>query len=116
MKKTILLTIASVLLTHAWAETAPEKKLTEQERAEAMVEHRDGSAKLADDQDAVSADVQELIDEQTNPKVIKLLSEVETLMAEAIDQLELQKTGGETIAIETEIIEKIYEAAKEKSR
>lgn len=83
--------------------------------AEASQKHDKGSEKLADDQDSVSADVQELIDEQTNAKVIQLLTQVETLMAETTDRLEEKNTGGETIAIQTEIIEKIYEAAKEKS-
>jgi hypothetical protein len=37
-------------------------------------------------------------------------------MAETTDRLDEKNTGGETIAIQTEIIEKIYEAAKEKSQ
>ena len=92
-----------------------KEKPTEAAKAEATVKHDKGTKKLADDQDSVSADVQELIDEQTNAKVIDLLSQVETLMAETTDRLDEKNTGGETIAIQTEIIEKIYEAAKEKS-
>ncbi len=113
MKKTIIFSLLSLgLLVHAGAD---EKKPTQAAKAEAAQKHNEGSKKLADDQDSVSADVQELLDEQTNPKVIDLLNQVETLMAETIDQLEDKNTGGETIAIQTEIIEKIYEAAKEKS-
>lgn len=96
--------------------TAEDKKLTQAEKAKAIAEHQKGADKLSDDQDNLSADVQELIDEQTNSKVIELLSDVEGLMAETIDMLEDRDTGGETIAIQTEIIEKIYEAAKEKSQ
>ena len=36
--------------------------------------------------------------------------------AEATERLEDQDTGGETIAVETEIVEKIYEAAKQKAK
>ncbi|MDA7519587.1 hypothetical protein OAE58_02805 [Akkermansiaceae bacterium] len=113
MKKTIILSLLGLgLLAPAGAD---EKKPTEAAKAEASQKHDKGSEKLADDQDSVSADVQELIDEQTNAKVIQLLTQVETLMAETTDRLEEKNTGGETIAIQTEIIEKIYEAAKEKS-
>lgn len=76
--------------------------------------HRDGSSKLADEQDELSADVQQLVIEQTVPKVIELLSEVEEIMDEATDRLAEADTGGETIAAQTEIIEKIHAAAKER--
>ena len=54
--------------------------------------------------------------EQTDPEVIKLLRELEEIMADATDQLEATKTDGSTIAIETEVIEKIFEAAKKKQQ
>lgn len=79
-----------------------------------LKEHAKGSIKTANEQDELSADVQDLIQEQTDPKVLKLLNEAENLMGEATERLEDKKTGGNTIAIETEIIEKIYEAAKQK--
>jgi len=79
-----------------------------------LVKHAEGSKKLAHDQDELSADVQDLIDEQTDPAVIKLLREIEVIMADATDLLEQQNTGGATIATETEVIEKIFEAAKKK--
>ena len=37
-------------------------------------------------------------------------------MADATDLLEQEKTGGPTIATETEVIEKIFEAAKKKKQ
>jgi len=78
--------------------------------------HKEGSEKLAEDQDELAADIQELIDDQTNDKVIDLLKLVEGMMNEAIDSLEEYNTGGETIAAQTEIIEKIFEAAEKKNQ
>lgn len=87
------------------AEDAPAAKLAK---------HQDGAAKVADDQDELSADVQQLVIEQTVPKVIELLKEVDVIMHEATDRLAKADTGGDTIAAQTEIIEKIHAAAKEK--
>ena len=78
--------------------------------------HAQGSEKVAVDQDELSADVQHLVLEQTNQKVIDLLGEVENIMDEATEMLIEHDTGGETIAAQTEVIEKIYEAAKEKNK
>jgi hypothetical protein len=86
----------------------------EQTKDQFLAKHRDGAAKLADEQDELSADVQQLINEQTMPQVIKLLDEVEQIMDEATDNLADADTGGETIAAQTEIIEKIHAAAKER--
>ncbi len=47
--------------------------------------------------------------------MIELLSDVEILMGKATDSLEDGDTGGDTIAMQTEIIEKIYEAAKQRA-
>ncbi|MDA7882527.1 hypothetical protein N9A94_09515 [Akkermansiaceae bacterium] len=117
MRRTILPTLIALgLLSSAKAEPAKEGKPDANAKAEALKEHQDKSVDLADKQDSLSADVQELIDEQTNPIVIKLLSTVEMLMAETTERLEDQDTGGETIAVETEIVEKIYEAAKKKAQ
>jgi hypothetical protein len=77
-------------------------------------EHQAGANKVAIAQDSLSADVQQLKIEQTQPAVIQLLDEVENIMQDAIDQLEKENTGGETIAAQTEVIEKIYQAAKKK--
>ena len=82
--------------------------------AEIIEKHGRGAKQLANEQDELSADVQDLIDEQTDAKVIELLREVENIMADATDQLEKKNTGGTAIAIQTEVIEKIFEAAKKK--
>jgi len=78
--------------------------------------HSKGAEKLADDQDELSADVQQLVIEQTDPNVIELLSEVEAIMDETTDALADRDTGGKTIAAQTEIIEKIHQAAKAKQQ
>lgn len=93
-----------------------KEKPTKEAVAEGMAKHGAGAKKLATEQDDLSADVQDLVDEQTNPKVIELLREVEGIMADAIDQLEKKDTGGATIATQTEVIEKIFEAAKKKQQ
>lgn len=82
----------------------------------ALTKHRDGATEVADQQDELSADVQQLTIEQTVPKVIELLTEVAEIMHEATDQLAEFDTGGRTIAAQTEIIEKIHAAAKEKQK
>ena len=117
MKQSTLASLASLaLFSAAPADTAPteDKKLTEAEKAKAMAEHLEGSEVLSIDQDKQSANTRELIMEQTNPTVIELLKDVESLMGKATDSLEDGETGGDTIAMQTEIIEKIYEAAKQR--
>lgn len=84
--------------------------------AETLSKHQKGSETLATDQDELSADVQDLVDEQTNAEVIQLLEEVEEIMGETIDRLDNKNTGGETIAGQTEIIEKIFDAAKKRQQ
>lgn len=81
---------------------------------EKLAKHREGAARIADEQDELKADVQQLIVEQTMPKVVELLSEVEDIMNETTDLLSDADTGGETIAAQTEIIEKIHAAAKQR--
>lgn len=82
----------------------------------ALAKHREGSAKVADQQDELSADVQQLTIEQTVPQVIELLNQVKQIMDEATDKLAEYDTGGSTLAAETEVIEKIHAAAKEKQK
>jgi len=94
----------------------PAAKAEKLEPKEALKMHSKASVQTADGQDELSADVQDLIQEQAHPKVIELLDEAETLMGEATELLEKKETGGNTIAIQTEIIEKIYEAAQEKQQ
>lgn len=78
--------------------------------------HHDAAANVANQQDELAADVQQLVIEQTVPQVIKLLNEVGEIMDEVTDQLAESNTGGDTIAAQTEVIEKIHAAAKEKQK
>lgn len=106
-----------ILQTAALLLLAPVLAVAEEARqSPALAEHRDGANKVADQQDELSADVQQLTIEQTVPKVIELLNEVEKIMDEATDQLAAADTGGSTLAAQTEIIEKIHAAAKEKQK
>ncbi|MFM2171695.1 MAG: hypothetical protein RI957_1924 [Verrucomicrobiota bacterium] len=93
------------------AQETPKK-----DTAAILSEHFQGSKKTSGQQDELAADVQQLRIEQTNPKVITLLDEVETIMDEASENLDDANTGGETIAAQTEVIEKIFEAAKQKQQ
>lgn len=86
------------------------------ETPKSLEDHHDGSKKLAKRQDELAADVQQLEIEQTVEKVIALLKECEDIMGEATSNLLETNTGGDTIAAQTEVIEKIYEAAKEKQK
>jgi hypothetical protein len=88
----------------------------EQDPAGNLAKHQEGAAKVGDAQDSLAADVQQLAIEQTVSEVIELLNEVETIMDETTDRLFTPDTGGETIAAQTEIIEKIHDAAKEKQK
>lgn len=100
-----------ILLTFSIAAADDQPEL-----AQKLEKHQTGSKKLSNEQDELSADVQQLIIEQTAPPVIDLLREVEYAMAEASEKLYGHDTGGETIAAETEVIEKIYEAAKKRQQ
>jgi hypothetical protein len=84
--------------------------------ADKIGKHQTGARELSEKQDELAADVQQLTIEQTVPKVIELLREVEDAMDEASERLWEHETGGETIAAETDVIEKIYAAAKEKQK
>lgn len=110
MKRALALLVLPAL---AFAAEEPDK---DKELALKIAEHLEGSAKLAERQDELAADVQQLIIEQTNPKVIELLEQVEDVMDEASELLLDSNTGGVTIAAETEVIEKIFEAAKERQK
>jgi hypothetical protein len=92
----------------------PEAVTEEQKTAAAK--HGEGSQNLAVEQDELSADVVDLIEEQTDEKVIGLLEQVEEIMAEVTDSLDQTNTSGGTIAAETEIIEKIFEAAQQRAQ
>jgi len=81
-----------------------------------MQQHREGAEKVAIEQDELGADVQQLVMEQTIEQVIALLDEVQDIMIETTDLLVEYETGGVTLAAQTEVIEKIHEAAKERQK
>lgn len=108
MKKYLAILSIFAAFSQLNAEDEPTDKLGMLEK------HAQGSERLADEQDELSADVQQLVIEQTAPKVIQLLTEVEGIMDETTDYLAARDTGGPTIAAQTEIIEKIHQAAKAK--
>ncbi len=124
MKKILLITTFTVLtccVVNAGSSLKDDIKKNNSEAPkiapkEMLKKHGKDSTKIAGEQDELSADVQDLVQEQTDPKVMKLLNEAEELMGEATELLENKKTDGGTLAIETEIIEKIYEAAKKKQQ
>ena len=99
-----------------WTAAALTCAAAEQDLATKIATHQDGSRKLAETQDELAADVQQLIIEQTQPKVIELLQGVNEAMDEASGLLVEFDTGGITIAAETDVIEKIFEAAKERQK
>lgn len=105
----LLLIISGLCFALPFSLTAEEAK-----PEDARAEHQEGAARIADEQDELSADVEQLVTEQTIPKVIELLTEVENIMDEATENLAKNDTGGNTLAAQTEIIEKIHAAAKEK--
>jgi hypothetical protein len=107
---------ALVFLTLPAFALAAEDPAKDKELALKIAEHLEGSTKLALRQDELAADIQQLIIEQTNPKVIELLEGVEDAMDEASELLLETNTGGVTIAAETDVIEKIFEAAKERQK
>lgn len=86
------------------------------ELARALAQHQERSRELADQQDELAADVQQLTIEQTDPQVIDMFRQVEGIMDEAAELLFEHRTDGPTIAAETEVIEKIYEAAKQRQQ
>jgi hypothetical protein len=124
MKSAPILTLAcSLALAVAGsardAEPAPgkdAKPAPQPDPKELLAKHQEGASGVADKQDELSADVQQLTIEQTIPKVIELFKEVEGIMDEATDWLTEYDTGGRTIAAQTEVIEKIFEAAKQRQQ
>lgn len=93
-----------------------DKKVSPEDAKTIMLNRGKSSMQLSIQQDNLSADVQELSEDQTNPKVIELFDKVEVLMHQVTDNLEVANTDKETLYNETLIIEKIFEAAKEKSK
>ena len=119
ISNTILYILIASITCHADVDTNNNAATTEQRdenTAKQLRQHGEKAQSLSIEQDELSADVQDLIDEQTDPEVIKILREIELVMADATDLLEQKNTGGATIATETEVIEKIFEAAKKKQQ
>lgn len=114
MKLSSLIATLLIVAPQAWAEDPPVDAPLETPKS--IEEHHQGSVKLSKRQDELGADVQQLALEQTQEKVIALLKECEDIMGEATSNLIDHNTGGDTIAAQTEVIEKIYEAAKEKQK
>lgn len=108
------LAILSFCALAALAPAAEEPAKDAPSKEEARAQHKEGSDKVAEDQDELSADVEQLVIEQTVPKVIELLGKVEDIMDEATEKLAKADTGADTIAAQTEIIELIHAAAKER--
>jgi hypothetical protein len=104
---------AIFMLSAALACAAEEKK---EDLVTKIAEHQEGARKLAEKQDELAGDVQQLVIEQTQPTVIVLLKEVSDAMDEASGLLIEHETGGVTIAAETDVIEKIFAAAKERQK
>lgn len=97
--------LMSILITLAPLVRANEAQITH-----ALTEELSGN------QDSLSADIQELVELQTQNEVIQKLEETEQAMIEATLRLLDGDTGGETLSIQTEIIEKAYEAAQQKQQ
>ena len=117
MKKTIASLLAtSALLSQSWAEEAAEPALKDSSPQDIAARIAESSEELAEVQDELSADVMELVESQTVPKVIELLEKVEKIMAEVTDDLIEGETGGPTMAAQTDIIETILDAAKQKQQ
>jgi len=116
MKTGFLTTVAACLAFAAAGFGADKPQAAAATPEEALAKHQQGSTKVADEQDELSADVQQLTIEQTIPKVITLFKEVESIMDEATDWLAEYDTGGRTLAAQTDVIEKIYEASKERQK
>jgi len=116
MKPHVLTTVAACLALAATGFGAEDKPAAAAKPEDPVVKHQQGATKVADEQDELSADVQQLTIEQSIPKVIQLFKEVEGIMDEATDWLAEYDTGGRTLAAQTDVIEKIYEAAKERQK
>ena len=110
------LAAALTLAATAWAADEAPAAAADDKPLDPVAKHQQGSTKVANDQDELAADVQQLTIEQTIPKVISLFKEVESIMDEATDWLAEYDTGGRTMAAQTDVIEKIFEASKERQK
>lgn len=104
-----------LILFAGWSVLSAQEE-AKKDTAAILSEHQQGAKKTSVKQDELAGDVQQLRIEQTIPEVIALLDEVEIIMDEASEKLLDSNTGGDTIAAQTEVIEKIFEAAKKKQQ
>lgn len=93
-----------------------QAELAKRPPSDPIKDHKDGSSRVSKMQDELSADVRQLILEQTAEQVIEKFEEADSAMDEATDRLTGHDTGGETMAAQTEVIEKLYEAAKKRQQ
>ena len=107
MRNIRLTTTAAWLALAATTWAADDAPAADAKPQDPVAKHHEGSTKVADDQDELSADVQQLTIEQTIPKVITLFKEVESIMDEATDWLAEYDTGGRTLAAQTDVIETV---------
>ncbi len=110
MKITSLL-ISSLLALPALSADAPTDNVAPAQYSE---KHKDISADLAELQDELQADASDLIMDETKKETVDLLKKCRKAMNDAIDNLELYNTGGETLAAQSDVIELIYQASKSK--
>lgn len=70
---------------------------------------------IIEDQDNLQADLQEIAAQQTDKDTINLLNICQDTMNEVLDKLEIKETGTPTIAAQTDVIERIYQTARQKA-
>ncbi|MEM6911614.1 MAG: hypothetical protein AAF555_08510 [Verrucomicrobiota bacterium] len=117
MKAPATLTLLVLLLAmprlSAQEEEEPPPERTRADILQAQEEKlRRETKTLADRQDELSTNLRDIIENQTNAEVITELEKIDFAMMDAVDLLDFNETGGETIAAETEVIELILAAAE----
>ncbi len=110
MKITSLLISSLLALPALSADAQPDTTAP----AQYSEKHKDISTDLAELQDELQADASDLIMDETKKETVELLKKCRKAMNDAIDNLELYNTGGETLAAQSDVIELIYQASKSK--
>ena len=108
MIRALALSTALVAAVHAADPPAPA--------AAAPAEHGKNAEKLSGEQDELAANVKQIILEQTAQQVIQLFNDAKNAMNDSSDGLASHDTGGKTIAAQTDVIERILDAAKERQK
>ncbi len=123
--KILPLIISSLLSLPALADSpktdnAADKAAAQQNNAPAeqtpqySEKHKDTSEDLAELQDELQADASDLIMDETKKETVELLKKCRKAMNDAVDNLEVYNTGGQTLAAQSDVIELIYQASKSK--